>query len=231
MNYIKQYEGIPFKNVKDKGFAPYVLEKVHILATKYNTLNITLDSLPDLPRHPQRKEILREISEKLTAYYGEKVDAISWFLVLYHGNDIFERYTYRDIARLLGEMGITHTGKNGQQNVYHDTSIAKVLAELWWESHKNTTHTESGRKKKALKKTIENNTKIIALTETIKTTLPTAIPIPVQSPDEYSTQYAKKLLEHIRVYYPDIDTYGWRVKAKVLNLLVSDSIFTSDSFR
>jgi hypothetical protein len=46
-------------------------------------------------------DILKQISARLTSKYGTHVDALTWFVVLYHGTNALERYTYREIEELL----------------------------------------------------------------------------------------------------------------------------------
>jgi hypothetical protein len=88
-----------------------------------------------------RVNILKEISNKLTQYYGVEVDALSWFIVLYHGSESTERHTYRDIADLLITLGISHTGRDGTQKYYNNTSIQRLLVDMGWDSYEHTHHT------------------------------------------------------------------------------------------
>ena len=64
--------------------------------------------LPDVERIPMRKDILRQISEKLTKYYGTPIDALSWFIVLYFQDETKVRYTFRDIEAILKQLNIVH---------------------------------------------------------------------------------------------------------------------------
>lgn len=70
---------------------------------------------------------------------------MTWFVVLYHGTDALERFTYREIEQLLRDIGASHNGRNGESTYYNNTSINRLLVVLGWESFEHTDHTSVGK--------------------------------------------------------------------------------------
>ncbi len=174
--------------------------------------------------------ILKQISVKLTQYYNTPVDALSWFIVLYHWAESVERYTYREIAILIRNLNFFHTGVNGSIMFYNNTSIHKLLVDMGWPSYDKTHQTSIWveQNKVSTSDTAERKAKVI--TDKVRQSLSKSM-IPSREIGEASTAYASRLLVHVATYYPDIQYVWGRVRARVLNQLTWSDTFTPDSFR
>jgi hypothetical protein len=221
---------ISHNSIEDTSFWQYVWERINLLREEFPYRIYTSTELPDTPRNPSRRNILSQISDKLSKHYCTWVDALSWFIVLYHGNGTFHRQAYREIESLLWQMNCSHTGKDGSKKIYNNTSIWNLLRECGWESAEHTNHSSQWKESKALKKWQEMARKVQEIVDAIKKTLPwwTNLMDDLKLP---STESAALLMKKVAQHYPEIDSLWRRKKASVLKLLTWSTRFTSDSFR
>jgi hypothetical protein len=155
---------------------------------------------------------------------------LTWFVVLYHGTNALERYTYREIEELLRLLWAFHIGRDDREVYYNNTSIRRLLVQLGWESFHQTEHTQVGKTLWGNKRSSASGEKIEKITDMIRMRIPN-IRLPEREDQEPSTHYADRISGFLEQYYPEIQSLGRRVRAQVLNALTGRSDFTPDSFR